>query len=393
MVCSLGPTIGIARYISRLLQPIYDQVAFSTTFFKETDAVHAIEMYANKGLLLPTTLFATFHINDLCTIVSHEEIIQALERFLNEYYKPSDQDIQGTTIHTIIKLIHIILQNQIFIFKTKIYRQIKGGTISSPLTILLMNIYMFYWQEDLVKILVNKNEIFGRCFDEVFLTWNGSRKELRSLLQATIKKQQSSSIKIKTSIGYKINYIDAQICHINGNLQTKINHDFDTEPRSLPYVYDHPRLIYSTLIRASLIRAVLCCSNMIDFYHERCDIEETFNTNGYTWDYIIDHVEQFFREFNALELKSHVDQSKYEKFRRLVFEDDQQQLNMKIKQRQIEQNKEKWYISSRFKGEKLNDLQENFKNIWKDYLDNHIELGKNFSIEIIGQPKYPSYTK
>ncbi|CAF1152109.1 unnamed protein product [Didymodactylos carnosus] len=137
------PTIGIARYISHLLEPVYDQMALSTTFFKETDVVHTTEMYANKGLLLSTTLFATFHIDDLSTVLSHEEIMQSLECFLNQYYKP-DEYSQGISIDTIIKLIHIVLQNQIFIFENKVYRQFKGAATESSLTILLMNIYMFY---------------------------------------------------------------------------------------------------------------------------------------------------------------------------------------------------------------------------------------------------------
>ena len=100
MVCSLGPTIGIAHFIHRLLQPIYDQVALSTTFFKETDAVHATEIYANQGLLRPTTLFATFHINHLCSIalsttvkdclkdngilITNQQANQALEHIFHE---------------------------------------------------------------------------------------------------------------------------------------------------------------------------------------------------------------------------------------------------------------------------------------------------------------------
>jgi hypothetical protein len=32
----------------------------------------------------------------------------------------------------------------------------------------------------------------------------------------------------------------------------------------------------------------------------------------------------------------------------------------------------------------MNDLQENFQIIWKDYLDNHIQV-RNSCIEIIGQ--------
>jgi hypothetical protein len=84
MICCLSPTVGIARYMHRLLQPIYDQVAYSTTFFKESNAVHALENYAQQGLLHPKTLFATLHVNDLCTIVPHEQLIEILQRFLND---------------------------------------------------------------------------------------------------------------------------------------------------------------------------------------------------------------------------------------------------------------------------------------------------------------------
>ncbi|CAF1159210.1 unnamed protein product [Adineta ricciae] len=388
MVCSSGPTIGIARYIHRLLQPIYDQVALSTTFFKESDVIHALESYANHGSLLSTTLFATISIQDLDTTISHDKMMQTFERFLNEYYQSNENGAhQFLTIHTILKLVDFILQNQIFIFKNKIYRQVKGSASQSPLTSLLMNIYMFYWQEDLKKIVLNENELFGRCYDKIFLTWNGSKKQLRSLLYSS-----SSFMKIKTSIGQKITYMDAQIGYINGCLQTKINHNEDTKSSGLPYILGHSRYMYSTLMRACLIRAVLCCSNVHDFYYEQKYIEEKFHSNGYSGDYIHNHVEEFFKEFNASQSKLHLDQLNYEKLRESLFEYDKQQLEMKIKQRKDEQNKEKWYISSTFEGETLHELQENFQKVWKTYLDDHVEFS-HISIEIITQSRYPSYTK
>jgi hypothetical protein len=78
MICCLAPTIGISRYINRLLQPIYDQAANLTTFFKESNAVHALENYDEQGLLRSNTLFATLHVNSLCTVVPHEQSIEAL---------------------------------------------------------------------------------------------------------------------------------------------------------------------------------------------------------------------------------------------------------------------------------------------------------------------------
>src|ERR1700722_8693505 len=101
MTGCLDPIMNIARLISRLLQPIYDQAAKSMTFFKGAHAVHVVESYAQTGHLRHNTLFATLHIDDLCTIFPHDQTIQALERFLNIYLP--DRQIQGITIEIMIQ--------------------------------------------------------------------------------------------------------------------------------------------------------------------------------------------------------------------------------------------------------------------------------------------------
>lgn len=95
--------MGIARWVSRLLQPVYGEVARSTTFFNASDAVHAVEVYTEKQLLKPTTLFATFHVQDLCTLLPQDEMIDILERFIRENL--SDGQIQRLTSDTIIELV------------------------------------------------------------------------------------------------------------------------------------------------------------------------------------------------------------------------------------------------------------------------------------------------
>ena len=160
MVSHRSATIHISRFLSRLLQPIYDQVTCSKTFIIGVDAIHAVEEYVKKGLLQPNTLFATLHINDLCTLFPHERAVQALQRFLNEHVL--DGQIQGISIQTIMDLVRLILRNQLFIYDDKLYRQTQGGGSSSPMTYILANIYIYYWQQDLVKLLEEKNEIFGR---------------------------------------------------------------------------------------------------------------------------------------------------------------------------------------------------------------------------------------
>ena len=68
---------------------------------------------------------------------------------------------------------------------------------------------MFYWQADLVKSLADKNEVFGRCLDEVFLTWNGSNGALRSLLKTKMANLEQS-MPITLAIGRKISYSECE---------------------------------------------------------------------------------------------------------------------------------------------------------------------------------------
>ena len=390
MINGLGPLMGISRFVSRLLQPIYDEVARSTTFASASDAVRAVELYAERQLLKPTTSFATFHVNNVCSILPHEQIIEMLERFLLENL--STGQIQGLTTGTIIELVRLVLKNQVFLFRKRVYRQIKGGTVNSPLTDLLANIYLFYWQADLVQVLIDKKEVFGRCLDEVFLTWNGSNNALRSLLNTT-KKKQRPPMPITMAVGKKISYLNVQIYHVQGKLRTKVDHDMDVEPRALPYIVGHPPFMYSTLIRASLVRAVLCCSTLSDFQDEHRVIEETFFSNGFSSDNITAQVERFFEEFDAWPLQSlSTIEDEYIHIRRRLFEYNQEQIEMKIEQRIKEQGQEVWYLPSPLDGENLFQLKEDFQRLW----DNH-RIGEprlqSINVEVIGHAKYPVYTK
>ncbi|CAF5069421.1 unnamed protein product, partial [Rotaria sp. Silwood1] len=109
MVCCLGLTIDISRYISHLLQNIYDQATRSTTFFKASNVVHALENYATEVRLQSNTLFAAVHVNDLCTLIPHEQLTEPLQHFLYDYV-PYGQ-VQGLTVDTIIDQLRTIINH------------------------------------------------------------------------------------------------------------------------------------------------------------------------------------------------------------------------------------------------------------------------------------------
>ena len=74
------------------------------TFTRGINAVNAVESYSNKGFLRATTLFATFHVDDIDAVFSHEQTIQSLDRFLKG--PPRGQKKQFSSKISIWRFIH-----------------------------------------------------------------------------------------------------------------------------------------------------------------------------------------------------------------------------------------------------------------------------------------------
>ncbi|CAF1454886.1 unnamed protein product, partial [Rotaria sordida] len=232
MVCNNGPTISISRYLGRLLGLLFNDATYCKKFHKAYNIIHAMEFYQKSGQLRPTTLFASFNINDLCLNFSHQQVMDALEHFFNSYIT-SDHLIQGMTISTIFQLVRLVLDEQYFIYNYKLYRQTAGGASGSSLTIPLAYIYLFYWQQNLLQDLINKHELFFRYRDEAFITWNRSEDELRTLLTMA-NSQFSQPIWNITDIGATIHFRDILITNNNGLLQTSVYHEQTFEHSLLP---------------------------------------------------------------------------------------------------------------------------------------------------------------
>ena len=82
----------IADHLAELLWTMFDRVTHCQKFSQGADAVQALELYAQRGLLRSTTLFATFTMDHVCTVFPHRETLEALTHFLNTYAS-SDEEL------------------------------------------------------------------------------------------------------------------------------------------------------------------------------------------------------------------------------------------------------------------------------------------------------------
>ncbi|CAF4598640.1 unnamed protein product [Rotaria socialis] len=76
------PTTGISKFLDKLIRPIFDKHARSTTFIDGVDLIHRLEAYTTKGHLIPKTYLCMFDITDLYTMLPQEESLDILIEFL-----------------------------------------------------------------------------------------------------------------------------------------------------------------------------------------------------------------------------------------------------------------------------------------------------------------------
>ena len=115
--------------------------------------------YTNKGLLKPSTLFCTFDIRNLYTMLPQDEVLNILMEFLHKYGKLK---IEGIPLDTIRKLAVLVVQENVFVYGKKIYRQVLGGAMGSSLTLTLANIFMWKWQKEFIRQQDITCEFYGR---------------------------------------------------------------------------------------------------------------------------------------------------------------------------------------------------------------------------------------
>jgi hypothetical protein len=176
----------------------------------------------------------------------------------------------------------------------------------------------------------------NRYLDEGFLTWNGSENQLRLLFDMTANKHHHPSIRINTTIGSTVHFVDAYLSHDNGLLYTKVYRYPNINENRLPDVPHIPTCPDSILLRAALIRAARCSSNVNDFNDEQNQIKLSYNFHGLSTTFVEKQMQQFFTEFGTpsvvLSLSDPVD---YNNLRHRVIEYEQQMAELK-KQRKIE---------------------------------------------------------
>ena len=154
-----APTTPISHFLDKLLRPLFDLYVKNTRIVNGLDLIHRLQEYEANGHLKPTTIFCTFDITDLYTMLPQEESLEILKLFLVEH---KVETVNAISIDAIVQLARIVLTENAFIYNKKYYKQVLGGAMGSPFTMTLANIFMWHWEKTIVTQLQSSKEIYGR---------------------------------------------------------------------------------------------------------------------------------------------------------------------------------------------------------------------------------------
>ena len=275
-------TTGISKFLDRSTRPLFDRYARATSIIDGVDLLQRLHTYVQHGHFRASTLFVTFDIANLYTMLPQDESLAILAEFLREHRCTT---IDGMTIDTIIELARLVLQNNTFVFEKKFYRQIIGGAMGSPFTLTLANIFMWKWQKGAILPQLPSGEVYGRSvsnlmlrhrerstvvfryIDDVFFTWNGSEAEARRLLDAA--NRHHPQIKLDYRIGSSLPFLDVLLTNHHGSLISSVYHKPSAEPAILSFQSDHPRHVFHNIIQTLLLRAIRYSSTYELFNREK----------------------------------------------------------------------------------------------------------------------------
>ncbi|CAM4819703.1 unnamed protein product [Rotaria magnacalcarata] len=285
-------TKKISQFLDKLIRPLFDRFVRQTTIVDGADLLDRLEKYIEKGNLNSSTLFITFDITNLYTMLPQEESLAILTEFLRVHHC---EIVNGISIDTIVELARIVLQANAFVYNNKFYRQIIGGAMGSAFTLTLANIFMWKWERQTILLKLVSHEVYGRYIDDVFFTSNESEDNIKQLLEAA--NHFHPNIKLEYHIAKCVPFLDILIHNNNGNLATSVYHKPSAEPTVVSFLSDHPRHTFRNVIRTSLTRAIRYSSTFEVFNNERRAIRLMLLYNRYPSTYINEQFRLFFADY------------------------------------------------------------------------------------------------
>ena len=190
--CINSPTYQLAKHIAQLISPLTGQ-----TDSHVKNSRHFAEIKAGEKLE-PDELLVSFDVVSLFTNAPVEEAIDVTRRLLQEDETLGEKTV--LSVDKIAELLKLCLKStyMYFSFEGRFYEQREGTAMGSPVSAVIANIYMEYFEHRALESAPQRPRLWKRYVDDTFCIVNkGSVDELldhhnsvRPPIQFTIEQEK-----------------------------------------------------------------------------------------------------------------------------------------------------------------------------------------------------------
>ena len=251
----------IGHYIDYFLVPI---VQSQGTYIKDTTAfINIIERLKPQA----DCLLISYDITNMFTNMPIDQLLQSVETAYNSFDKTCFK-IKPPPVNDLVYLLRILLENNVFEFAGKLYKQTIGTAIGSAPSPAICDILMFEISNQIISQFQHKDKIFyhGRYRDDGFIIYHNSDKnEVEDLFK--IANAFHPLLKFTYEIAeFKITFLDVNV--FKGSRFTT-DGILDLETHFKPtnsFMYLHRRSshcphVFNGLIRGEAVRYVRNTNN------------------------------------------------------------------------------------------------------------------------------------
>ncbi|CAF1109758.1 unnamed protein product [Adineta ricciae] len=288
-----SPTINISKWLDNLLRSIFDRLAIDTTVLNGVELLKKIERWSANNLIMTTSL-VTMNVTDLYTMIPQEGGVTAIKRLIEA---SGQKQIDGVKKEIIPALTRFVITNNYFYFDGIYYKQIRGGAMGSPLTLIIANAYMYFVERPIAKWASRTASLYFRYIDDLFIMSNIHADVLKGLVR--FWNRLDINIELSESIGASAKYLDVKLENRGGQLVSDVFHNPSHEPYFLPFSSIHAEHIKKNIPFVAIMRAMRYCSSYEAFKHEEIHICVELLLNKYPMDFILKQIERVFQTFQC----------------------------------------------------------------------------------------------
>ena len=266
----------------------------------DTFSVSSSTEFANKiskVKIKDPNIFASLDIKSLYTQVPLKEVT---EDILTTIYDTNSNSIfKGTKItkNILRKILHLCSQS-IFLYKEKVYKQIDGVAMGSPLAPILANWFITSKENSQLK---SDNKIkplfYVRYVDDIFVLMKNNN-DLNNFYHEMNTLHPNLQFTLERSNNNKLPFLDTEVKQLSNRLQTSVYRKPTDTNLIMQYTSICPKTWKLGLIDFYLNRALNISSNFVVFKEELTKITNLLLKNQYPIKLIQTKINKFLEAYN-----------------------------------------------------------------------------------------------